>query len=810
MKAILQPISHPEIGEITIEETLFAIGRREEPFASLASDAAAQLSRRHARIFQENGKLYIVDLESLNGTRVNNQPVGDAVRLQSGDEISLGGEFSFRVEIENQLDAAETVVWLPPTQLLLSPSDGDSGIEAIVVSQFPFHVTRSDEVFGRYKTQYPDDVSQISRRHAVLSLRGDDIYIEDLGSANGTFVSGTKLDEHARLLVEGDEIRFGTDRFRYRVHLEKANREEATIGTQVADAGTEVIATVQSSLGMDPSRTTFVTSASSFLEIFCHADRDQADADATPESTADADKRKDASESRRKGALGGLLPALIGKASTNRKPIWIGVSLVAILLIAASSIYLLGGERREIKALLDAENYLASMDAANRYLSSHPNDNEVGNWALEALIKATVPVWVAQINQGRFSEAEAQLVTASQTSQAIPDSQDVLDLLAWATRVEAHIVERGGIDAPIVIFSHEAQIKTLVDAWNNNSARQRQLLTQIATLEPSFEPVHIRVLSDLRTLRNEHSLFGKAIAELTAAIKTSLQTNQHQNIRFLVNQFAKKYPRVSGLDVLREDIGHYETLVQHMEQADFAQVVRLGRDTEFLTPLFTDKVSAWLNQSLPPADVIARYEEAATAWRTGEYVQAIDILQQLASQPWGDVAAQRMERQKKIVAAYQDLLNGEKNDIHRQRLLAFRGTLKDPEDAYFLTAIKDEFSLYKDQALDQLARSFADTELEWNAYRSDGGIPAVIRVEATVSKRFKTQATRLSRAYTTINESSRTYELIDVTPPVELQELRKEINNETKRQRRSLEDLQLVIEPGLLRAKLDLLPGIQE
>ena len=75
MKVILKPISHPQMGDISIVDDLFAIGRNEEPFASELGDAAARLSRRHARIFQEDGKVFIADLGSLNGTRINEQPL---------------------------------------------------------------------------------------------------------------------------------------------------------------------------------------------------------------------------------------------------------------------------------------------------------------------------------------------------------------------------------------------------------------------------------------------------------------------------------------------------------------------------------------------------------------------------------------------------------------------------------------------------------------------------------------------------------------------------------------------------------------
>ena len=48
----------------------------------------------------------------------------------------------------------------------------------------------------------------VSRRHAKLTVTGDQIFIQDLGSTNGTFVNGEKI-KRARL-TEGDRILIGT------------------------------------------------------------------------------------------------------------------------------------------------------------------------------------------------------------------------------------------------------------------------------------------------------------------------------------------------------------------------------------------------------------------------------------------------------------------------------------------------------------------------------------------------------------------------------------------------------------------------
>jgi len=52
--------------------------------------ADGQLSRRHCQFTFENGQLFVEDLESRNGTKVNNELIKGKVQLQDGDRIIVG------------------------------------------------------------------------------------------------------------------------------------------------------------------------------------------------------------------------------------------------------------------------------------------------------------------------------------------------------------------------------------------------------------------------------------------------------------------------------------------------------------------------------------------------------------------------------------------------------------------------------------------------------------------------------------------------------------------------------------------------
>jgi len=73
--------------EIPLSGRTLSVGRT--PNNDVPIDNPA-VSGRHARIFAENGMLYVEDLGSLNGTFVNNQRVTERTVLRRGDAILVG------------------------------------------------------------------------------------------------------------------------------------------------------------------------------------------------------------------------------------------------------------------------------------------------------------------------------------------------------------------------------------------------------------------------------------------------------------------------------------------------------------------------------------------------------------------------------------------------------------------------------------------------------------------------------------------------------------------------------------------------
>lgn len=84
----------------------------------------------------------------------------------------------------------------------------------------------------------------VSRRHASITVAGDVVTVEDLGSRNGTWVNGVRLDK-PHTLQDGDQLRVGGISWLFRRSAEEAPTQalfdEETILFRPPDEDEEVI-----------------------------------------------------------------------------------------------------------------------------------------------------------------------------------------------------------------------------------------------------------------------------------------------------------------------------------------------------------------------------------------------------------------------------------------------------------------------------------------------------------------------------------------------------------------------------------------
>ena len=79
-----------------------------------------------------------------------------------------------------------------------------------------FAVDRERTTIGRRPDSHVflDDVT-VSRDHALLIHRGDQWFLDDLGSLNGTYVNRTRIE--SQKLEEGDEVQIGKYKLTFHV-----------------------------------------------------------------------------------------------------------------------------------------------------------------------------------------------------------------------------------------------------------------------------------------------------------------------------------------------------------------------------------------------------------------------------------------------------------------------------------------------------------------------------------------------------------------------------------------------------------------
>ncbi len=187
------------------------------PDAAIALKTAG-VAENHAELLREGDTVTLRALQSNRTVTVNGQavPEPDGTVLQPGDLIDFGGVQARVVAVEKAGvapaphrpvpvdDSGATRIRMAVPKFVLR---GVSG--AAFGKTFP---VATQQVIGR---QADCDISipseEISRRHAKVRPTPIGLQVEDLGSSNGTYINGKRVQEG--LLRPGEELRLDNIRF---------------------------------------------------------------------------------------------------------------------------------------------------------------------------------------------------------------------------------------------------------------------------------------------------------------------------------------------------------------------------------------------------------------------------------------------------------------------------------------------------------------------------------------------------------------------------------------------------------------------
>lgn len=200
-----------ELRELTLVEGASAtIGRLESNDICIKEQ---HVSRQHASIAYQDGMFMISDLGSANGVFVNDQRLTEAYPLVAGDEIrlyvplmhfsALDHSQRKRLPTESIDEALSAEITGDRFVITNGPQEGKAIPLLLDVITIGRATNKAD-----WEIALQD--ASVSRPHARLEHIDQSWVLYDLGSANGTLINGTAINEKGRVLRDGDTINFGS------------------------------------------------------------------------------------------------------------------------------------------------------------------------------------------------------------------------------------------------------------------------------------------------------------------------------------------------------------------------------------------------------------------------------------------------------------------------------------------------------------------------------------------------------------------------------------------------------------------------
>jgi pSer/pThr/pTyr-binding forkhead associated (FHA) protein len=203
-----------EHGPVALEEGVMRVGSAVDCTIVLT---AAGVAARHGEIETRGGHSVVRPLASASPTVLNGRQITQEMPLKPGD-LLLFGRIGCRVASDRP--AAPTA---PPPS---AKKSADEAARTRVRNTLPKFMLRgvSGPTFGKTfalagtmvigrqnDSDIPVAAEEISRHHARLQVTPEGVLVEDMSSANGTFINDKRVQ--SGLLKPGEELRLDTVRF---------------------------------------------------------------------------------------------------------------------------------------------------------------------------------------------------------------------------------------------------------------------------------------------------------------------------------------------------------------------------------------------------------------------------------------------------------------------------------------------------------------------------------------------------------------------------------------------------------------------
>jgi hypothetical protein len=184
MAKIVLSMNNAVIREVTLSKERVTIGRRPQNDIVIESTA---VSAEHAMIVTRNNDSFLEDLNSINGTQINGQPVRKHF-LQNGDVIELA-QYKMRYVIDQVVDS------------------NDDGINALQ-NEAPTIRVLNGVHFGKEiaLTKTLTTIGWPGEQIVVVTKQMEDYFIAHVGRDSAPAVNGEPISAEPRKLEYGDTI----------------------------------------------------------------------------------------------------------------------------------------------------------------------------------------------------------------------------------------------------------------------------------------------------------------------------------------------------------------------------------------------------------------------------------------------------------------------------------------------------------------------------------------------------------------------------------------------------------------------------
>lgn len=203
-----------EHDDVVLDDPVTRVGSAADCDVRLIHDGVAPL---HAEIGSRDGLHVVRVLTDSKATVLNGKQVEGEAVLRPGDLLLFG-------RVGCRLGAAQQVPSPPPAAV--QPVPGEKEAQTLLRAQLPLYVLRGQSgvvagkslrVIGSMTIGREPECDLVvaddgvSRKHARLRVTAAGLAVEDLGSANGTFIDGERIS--SGLLASGQELRLDEVRF---------------------------------------------------------------------------------------------------------------------------------------------------------------------------------------------------------------------------------------------------------------------------------------------------------------------------------------------------------------------------------------------------------------------------------------------------------------------------------------------------------------------------------------------------------------------------------------------------------------------